>query len=153
MLLLVTELVLEDLLTLRPFLLIFLLHVLDAFGVDKLQLLDTLLSLFLLLFVKCVPFALFFEFLLFDQLLLFFAALFCDFDEFFAVEFCVFQIQLVLLMLLSSRNQLLLILFLFVLFNDKLGSETLLSHSNLVDLLLIIFGQKDCLRGESHDRS
>ena len=95
--------------------------------------------------MELVPFAFFLALFLLNELLLLLATLPGDLDEFFAIEFFLFEIYLILFMFLRSRNQLLLVPLLLVLLADELGSETLLPHANLIDLLLIIFCQKNCL--------
>ena len=92
--------------------------------------------------MQFIPLALFVDLFLLDKLLLLFTALSGNFHEIFAIKLLFFEIHLSLLMLLRSSNQLLLVLLFFGLLDDELGCETLLPYSNLIDLLLIIFGQK-----------
>ena len=95
--------------------------------------------------MQLAPLALFIALLFLDQLLLFLSALLGNLNELFPVKLLFFEIHLILLNLLRSRNQLLLVLLLFVLLDYELRSETLLPHANLINLLLIIFGQKNGL--------
>ena len=145
MLFLRVHLVLDNLLPYQSFCLILLLHIVDSLRVDELQLLDTILCFHLLLMVKLVLLSLVLQAFILYGFLLLFTTLFCNCDEIFAVQFSVFEIHLALFLLLLASNQRLLIVLLLGLLRDEFGSETFLSHTNLVDLLLIVLCQEHCI--------
>ena len=91
------------------------LHLLDPLSVDQLHLLHAFLSFDLLLLVELGPLFLFQSAFGLDKLLLLLASLLGHLNELKSVILRVLQIELVLLMLLRSLDQLVLILLLFVL--------------------------------------